>query len=220
MYYHFARVHLNSLALRALPPLSAMSWDTLSHERREAASLATESAISALTLILEEPDLSRAMPVVPVFTHTMVAFCATFLLNLVRVWSGTAQAHSPLSPTCGFDSGLGFNVGQSTALTRRTADLLTTVAENLNEKHLTNHIVQGINDVLELLEVTSTPASAAAFPIDGNAEMDFLQMHPGTAAETPFDMDNLENFGFGCDDAFLKQVSSTNLDFWDAEPMY
>ncbi|KAH6011675.1 hypothetical protein HBI83_157060 [Parastagonospora nodorum] len=220
MYYHFARVHLNSLALRALPPLTAMSWDTLSHERREAAIIATDSAISALTLILEETDLSRAMPVVPVFTHTMVAFCATFLLNLARVWNGTAQAHSPLSTAGGFDPGLGFNVGQSLALTRKTADFLMTVAENLNEKHLTNHIVQGINVVLERLEVASTPASAATFQVDGHAEMDFLQMHPGTAAETPFDMDNLEDFGFGCDDAFLKQVSSTNLDFWDAEPMY
>jgi hypothetical protein len=220
LYYHFARVHLNSLGLRALPPLSAASWDTMSCDRREAASITISSAISALTLILEEPDLSRAMPVVPVFTHTMVAFCATYLINLTKLRGTAAQARSPLSAPGAYDPGLDFNVSQILSLARSVADFMTIVTENLSEKHLANHIVQGINDLLDRLEPIDTPASAPAFAADGVTEMEFLQMHPGTAAETPFDMDKLDTFGFGFDDTFLKQVSSTNLDFWDAEPMY
>lgn len=220
LYYHFARVHLNSLALRALPPLSSGSWTTLSYNRFEAIRLAIAAATSALTLVLEDHDLRCAMPVVPVFTHTMFAFCATFLLNMARALDNIAQVLSPLLVSASLDLGLNFNICQTVLLVRKSADFLANVAENLNEKHLMNHIVQGINELLDRMDATGATASAATFPMDGSVEPDFLQMPSGAATESPFDLHSLNTLGFDLDDMFLKQVSSTNLDFWKAEPMH
>jgi hypothetical protein len=224
LYYHFARVHLNSLALRALPPSNQGALAALSYDRREAANIAISAATSTLLLIFEEPDLRSAMPAVPVFTHTMVAFCATFLLKIVKTWGYLASGHqSPMMVTHDPNNlPLDLNVSQILALARRSADFLAKVAENVNEKHLTSHIVQGINDLLDGLDVMDTPGSGKTFDIDGLSEMDTLHTHAsGSAAggEVAFGMNELEHFGFGFDEAFLKQVSNTNLDFWET-PSY
>jgi hypothetical protein len=212
LYYHFARVHLNSLALRALPPPSTSPAQSLTYDRREAANIAISAAISTLTLVFEEPDLRCAMSAVPVFTHTMVAFCANFLLKMVSTWGSTHSssllATDPTGPV------LDFNVTQVLALARRSADFLAKVAENVNEKHLTSHIVQGINDVLDRMEAVGTPGSARTFSTDGFAGSEFLQMQMGTVPDVVFGTHG-DEYGFGFDDAFMKQVSNTNLDFWE-----
>lgn len=161
LYYHFARFQLNSLALRALPPPSAAMSESLSYDRREAANIAISAATSTLTLIFEEPDLRRAMTAVPIFTHTMVAFCATFLLKMAKTWGGMAQVSSPECATEPVGLGLNFNIHQVLSLSRRSASFLAKVSENLNEKHLIRHIVHGINDLLKRLDVTGTPTSSA-----------------------------------------------------------
>jgi hypothetical protein len=215
LYYHFARVHLNSLALRALPPPSATSADMLSYDRREAANIAISAAISTLTLVFEEPDLRCAMSAVPVFTHTMVAFCANFLLKMVTTWGSLASSQSSsllVSDSTGLV--LDFNVPQVLALARRSADFLAKVAENVNEKHLTSHIVQGINDLLDRLEAVGTPGSARTFSTEGFVGSEVLHM-----PENAFGMHGLDEYGFGFEDSFLKQVSGTNLDFWET-PSY
>ena len=149
LYYHFARFQLNSLALRALPAPSAASSESLSYDRREAANIAISAATSTLTLIFEEPDLRKALPGVPIFTHTMVAFCATFLLKMAKTWGGVVQAASPEWSSEPVGLGLNFHIGQVLSLSRRSARLLSKVAEELNEKHLTRHIVAGIRDLLK-----------------------------------------------------------------------
>ncbi|QRD89621.1 putative L-lactate dehydrogenase [Aspergillus flavus] len=96
LYYHFARFQLNSLALRGInpsgltsnPELTSKSPLSLAH--REAANAAIAAATSTLTLILEDDDLRRAFPGVPIFTYTMVAFCATFLLKMAATWGKTS----------------------------------------------------------------------------------------------------------------------------------
>jgi hypothetical protein len=220
LYYQFARVHLNSLALRALPPLCAGSWDSLSYERHEAIRIAITAATGALTLVLEERDLRCAIPVVPVFTHTMFAFCATFLLNMAHILGSTVHVQSPLSSSAPSDLGLGVNITQILLLVRKSADFLADVTEDLNKKHLMNHILQGINELLDRVETTGTPASATTFLLDGSAEPDFLQMHTGAGTGSPFDIHSLNTLSFDFDDTFMKQVSSTNLDFWNADPMH
>ncbi|KAF1913597.1 hypothetical protein BDU57DRAFT_316325 [Ampelomyces quisqualis] len=223
LYYHFARVHLNSLALRALPLPNPGALEALSYDRREAAKIAISAATSTLVLIFEEPDLRSAMPAVPVFTHTMVAFCATFLLKIVKTWGHLAPGHqSPMMVNSDSNNiPLDLNVPQILALARRSADFLAKVAENVNEKHLTSHIVQGINDLLDGLDVIDTPGSANTFEIDGLSEIDTLHSHTSgsAASEVAFGTNDLEHFGFGFDENFLKQVSYTNLDFWET-PSY
>ena len=227
LYYHFARLQLNSLALRALPPPSAASSESLSYDRREAANIAISAATSTLTLIFEEPDLRCAMAAVPIFTHTMVAFCATFLLKMAKTWGNIAQVQSPALASEPIGLGLNFNVSQVLSLSRRSASFLAKVAENLNEKHLTRHIVHGINDLLKRLDVATTPAStsATALPLTGYSGGDFLRMNNGAVENANADMANgynmydlIGSYGFGFDETFLGQVSSTNLDFWETEP--
>jgi hypothetical protein len=191
LYFHFARVHLNSLALRALP-LTSLSFD-----RREAANIAIAAATSTLSLVFDEPDLRSAMPAVPVFTHTMVAFCATFLLKIVKQWGATA---------------LDVNVGQVVGLARRAASFLAKVAENVNEMHLTGSIVQGINELLEQVDVGG---------MDAAREVDTLQMGMGmSGAEMAQGLSvshGLEELGLGLgfDEVFAKEIGGANLDFWE-----
>jgi hypothetical protein len=207
LHYHFARVHLNSLALRALPPPTSASTNTLSYDRREGANIAISAAISTLTLVFEEPDLRCAMSAVPVFTHTMVAFCANFLLKIVSSSSSSSTLESTLD----------FNGTQVLALARRSADFLAKVAENVNEKHLTSHIVQGINDLLERLESGGSPGSAKTEFTEGFVGSEFLQM---TAEDMAFGLRDLDEYGFGFGEGLGKQGSATNLDFWEVGTGY
>tara|TARA_R110002003_G_scaffold288_3_gene18332 strand:- start:27843 stop:29447 length:1605 start_codon:yes stop_codon:yes gene_type:complete len=227
LYYHFARLQLNSLALRALPPPNAASSESLSGDRREAANIAISAATSTLTLIFDEPDLRCAMPAVPIFTHTMVAFCATFLLKMAKTWASIAQAQSPALASEPLGLGLNFNVSQVLSLSRRAASFLSKVAENLNEKHLTRHIVHGINDLLKRLDVANTPGSGslANVVLASGFQDDYMQMGNGVPETANVDVANgynmydlIGSYGFGFDETFLGQVSSTNLDFWKTEP--
>lgn len=235
LYYHFARFQLNSLALRGLPPPSAVTSETLSYDRREAANIAITAATSTLTLIFEEPDLRKSMSAVPIFTHTMIAFCATFLLKMAKTWGSAAQVRSPESAGEPIGLGLNFNTAQVVSLARRSATFLAKVAENLSEKHLTRHIVHGINLLLKQLDMMGTPSSSVdhAFPAynasqgqqahghgydpnqhNGVAAVDFGH---GDMANAYNMYDLIGSYGFGMDEAFLGQVASTDLDFWQTE---
>jgi hypothetical protein len=235
LYYHFARFQLNSLALRGLPPPSAVTSETLSYDRREAANIAITAATSTLTLIFEEPDLRRAMTAVPIFTHTMIAFCATFLLKMAKTWGSAAQVRSPESAGEPIGLGLNFNTAQVVSLARRSATFLAKVAENLSEKHLTRHIVHGINLLLKQLDMMGTPSSSVdhTFPPPYNVQHGqqpnghYEPNQPNGVAAVDFGHGDLANaynmydligsYGFGMDEAFLGQVASTDLDFWQTE---
>jgi hypothetical protein len=139
LYYHFARFQLNSLALRGVRwPTNEPLW----LNRREAAMAAISAAVSTLICILSEGDIRKALNGVPLFTHTMVAFCATFLLKIAGIWSRGGDALSQAL-------GLGFNLSEVVSLTRRSADLLSEVAEDVSEKHMTRLIVAGIRELLQ-----------------------------------------------------------------------
>jgi hypothetical protein len=225
LYYHFARFQLNSLALRALPAPSAATSESLSYDRREAANIAISAATSTLTLVFEEPDLRRALPGVPIFTHTMVAFCATFLLKMAKTWGGVAQAASPEWSTEPVGLGLNFNIGQVLSLSRRSANLLAKVAENLNEKHLTRHIVAGIRDLLKYFDAAETPKSTLGSTAGlANVNGTHPVAHPearDTIAEQNMDpmsgwnMDDLiGSYGFGFDETYLGQAVYSDFDLW------
>lgn len=226
LYYHFARFQLNSLALRALPAPSAASSESLSYDRREAANIAISAATSTLTLIFEEPDLRRALPGVPIFTHAMVAFCATFLLKMAKTWGGVAQAASPEWTMEPIGLGLNFNIGQVLSLSRRSAHLLAKVAENLNEKHLTRHIVSGIRDLLKHFEATETPRSTTGTVTNMSFANGAQNLEPGGLdgngvgqnaldSISNWDMyDLIGSYGFGFDETYLGHAVSSDFDLW------
>lgn len=139
LYYHFARFQLNALAFRGLRWPSS---DVLGSNRREAAVAAVSAAMSTLVHVAGEPDVRSALCSLPLFTHTMVAFCATFLLKMAVVWARGGDALSRAL-------GLGFNVGEVVSLAGRSADVLEEVAERVSEKHVVRLIVAGIRELLQ-----------------------------------------------------------------------
>jgi hypothetical protein len=234
LYYHFARFQLNSLALRALPPPSAATSETLSYDRREAANIAIAAATSTLTLIFEEPDLRRAMTAVPIFTHTLIAFCATFLLKMAKTWGAVAQVASPEWAEGPVGLGLNFNIGQVLSLSRRSAGFLAKVSESLSEKHLTRHIARGIRELLKHFdEKGTTPIGGGSVGGGGGATVvptsrpEASEMVPvkslsdiavsGSAVDfgDGYSMyDLIGSYGFGFDETFLGQGA---FDPWPAE---
>lgn len=146
MYYHFARFQINALAMRGIH-WSSGGVPPLSTGRREAATAAISAAVNTLTHIMEEDDLRRALNGVPLFTHAMVAFCATFLLKMAAMWR---RSDDDVTQALG----LGFNVEGVLRLTRQAADMLSDVAEQVSEKHSTRLIVVGIREMIK--RVTET----------------------------------------------------------------
>jgi hypothetical protein len=215
LHRHFVRVHLNSLALRALRSLSSTSFESLSYERLEAANVAIAAAISTLILILDDTNVNNAMPTVPVFTRTMVGFCAMFLLKTIKAWSSVAQAH-PLAWSPHLVLELDLDVNQIFSLVRRSADFLTKSAGNFNEGCPPNGVAQDINDILNELEGMGTAISTRASSVAGSG---FLRTNDGVAMATGCDVHELRSFNLESDDSFLERLSSTNLDFWDVDPL-
>lgn len=84
LHYFFAKFQLNALAFRALPTENLHS---LSSARRESANTAISSAMKVLAFILDEPDVRDHIIGVPLFTHTMLAFSAVFLLKVALKWN-------------------------------------------------------------------------------------------------------------------------------------
>lgn len=160
---------------------------------------------------------------VPIFTHTMVAFAATFLLKMAKTWGGI-QVASPDWPTEPVGLGLNFNIGQVLSLSRRSADLLSRVAESLNEKHLTRNIVHGIKELLKYFDNARTPESMntpAVPPMGVNGARMYdtsYEMHsvdPAVDIANGYNMyDLIGSYGFGFDESFLGQAASGQFGLW------
>lgn len=222
LYYHFARFQLNSLALRGV---RWPSDEPLCLNRREAAMAAISAAMSTLLHITGEEDMRRALNGVPLFTHTMIAFCATFLLKVAAIW---ARGGDHLSQSLG----LGFNLAEIVSLARRTADLLARVAEEeVSEKHLMRLIVAGIREMLQRLALAVGDDAMEARPsgkdagreqkADGTgAAVDFATVQMGDGIDGMiYNMDLHSLAGlleYGSDQFLDTFVSSNELDAWDA----
>ncbi|KAE8325302.1 hypothetical protein BDV39DRAFT_105504 [Aspergillus sergii] len=214
LYYHFARFQLNSLALRGISPSGLTSNPELTSEsplslaHREAANTAIAAATSTLTLILEDDDLRRAFPGVPVFTYTMVAFCATFLLKMAATWEKSSTQF-----------GLAINTRHIVSLVQRSADLLANVAMSLNERHLARHIATGMLEMLQQFRaLDESEINDFNDRIEGG-DMDHFPALPSEsnnvnafwAGEYNF-YDLGGTFGFGLDETLLGQMAADNFE--------
>lgn len=222
LYYHFARFQLNSLALRAVAGPNSPLIEPLTYDRREAANIAISAATSTLTLILEENDLCRAMPGVPIFTHTMVAFCATFLLKMAMKWSNTSTRTLGNWSQETSNLGLNFSIGQVIGLIRKSADFLAEVSEKLNHKHLTRHIVAGIRYLLKSFDTnTELPSREGASDYaQSNGQQPFISNldssgNPNDSINGNYNFyDLVGSYGFGFDESYLGQVEAHDPDLW------
>ena len=147
---------------------------------------------------------------------------------MAKTWGSMAQAQSPEWATEPVGLGLNFNINQVLSLARRSSSFLAKVAENLNEKHITRNIVEGLNDLLKRLDVAGPPSTSLAHAFSATSPATTLVFDPvksATAAQEenadPNEYNMYEligSYGFGFDETFLGQVAPTNLDFWQTEP--
>ncbi|KAI0484064.1 hypothetical protein GGR56DRAFT_612166 [Xylariaceae sp. FL0804] len=91
LYGYFAKLQLNSLAVRGVSLASSSSSGglhcCLSTERKEFANMAISAAASILTFVLEEEDMRRALVGTPLYVHTMIAFASVFLMKVATKWN-------------------------------------------------------------------------------------------------------------------------------------
>lgn len=126
----------------------------LSVDRREAANAAISSAIATLNMVLFEPDIRTALVGVPLFTHTMVAFSAVFLLKVSWKW-GPAF--------------LNIDQHQVLGLVQRVIDIMSGV--KASDKHLTYHIANGLNRMLAKFRLRDNEASSQINAVSNRMEI-------------------------------------------------
>jgi hypothetical protein len=164
LYYHLARFQLNSVALRGISARlnskdnskTEMSWD-----RQEAANNATVAAMSTVRLIIEDSELQDALIGLPIFTHAMVAVCASFLLKLAVVFGEPASAGDcTLSlPNDLAHHGLNFQTKVALTNVERLARVLDRVADKASQRHVARQVVTGLEELLQRFSVGLTPDS-------------------------------------------------------------
>jgi hypothetical protein len=145
LHYYFAKFQFNSLTLRATGSDTSLA---LSTARKESANLAISSTMSTLAFALDEPDGRNNIIGVPLFSHTMLAFSAVFLLKVTLKWNPANKIRNPTSPfeISATSAGLHINSNVAEDLVKRVVLFLhDTVA---NEKLLTRHIARGLSKML------------------------------------------------------------------------
>lgn len=140
LYSYFAKLQLNSLAIRGV----SLSSGQLSTQRKEFVNLAISAAASILTFVLEEEDMRRALVGTPLYVHTMIAFASAFLMKGTTMWSRVM--------------GLNLEVGYVRNLLERVVLLLKTSVTS--DRHVLHHIAFGLEKMLAKLSTTSGVAMA------------------------------------------------------------
>lgn len=136
LYSYFAKLQLNSLAIRGV---SLSSGQQLSTQRKEFVNLAISAAASILTFVLEEQDMRRALVGTPLYVHTMIAFASAFLMKGTTMWSRVM--------------GLNIEAGYVTKLLGRVVSLLKTSVTS--DRHVLHHIAFGLEKMLAKFSTTS-----------------------------------------------------------------
>ena len=170
IHYHFAKFQLNSLSLRAVTANANLSLD-----RTETANIAISSAMATLNLVLNEPDIRTAIVGMPLFTHTMIAFSAVFLLKVAWKWNAAL---------------LNIDAHQVHDLVQNIIDFMSN--STASERHLTFHIAAGLRKMLEKLkrlEGTAKPQS------DGIGNI--FDMTIGPPQDLVYDNEDTNGFGVG-----------------------
>lgn len=184
LHYYFAKFHLNSLALRAVASDADLSID-----RREAANTAISSAMATLNMVLYEPDIRSALVGVPLFTHTMVAFSAVFLLKVAWKWG-------PAS--------LNVDENQVLRLVQSAIEIMAGV--KASDKHLTYHIAGGLKRMLERLGSRNLSMPSHYNPIEGRG------VEVGGSLNSSTIPNSIESFGLDIPETWNE--FPTSLDFF------
>ncbi|KAL4739233.1 hypothetical protein BDV11DRAFT_120705 [Aspergillus similis] len=150
LHYNFCRLQLNSVALRTYH--SSNSMRPMSAERKKRANLAIESAIGTLMVVLDEPDIQRALVGVPLYLHSMITFAAVFLLKIAAKGCSSVVPSSQNQQNSIASAGLHIDVSYVRALVGRIIDLMVSCSKRASERHLSHHISRGLKKMLTGLE--------------------------------------------------------------------
>ncbi|RAL10522.1 Zn(II)2Cys6 transcription factor [Aspergillus homomorphus CBS 101889] len=150
LHYHFSRLQLNSVALRTYH--SSGSTRPMSNERKERARIAIRSAIDTLRVVLDEPDIERALVGVPLYLHSMIAFAAVFLLKIAAKGCSSNATGIAGQQNSIASAGLLIDVGYVRALVGRIVDMMVSCSKRASEHHLSHHIARGLKKMLTGLE--------------------------------------------------------------------
>lgn len=154
LYYHLARFQLNSVSLRGISareisqesPTLDMDWD-----RQEASNIAITAAMSTARLISSDTDLQKALIGLPIFTHAMIAVCASFLLKMAVAFGENGATNDRLLRLPDGLAEYGLNFHTKTALTNveRLVQVLGQAADNASQRHVARQVVTGLRELLQ-----------------------------------------------------------------------
>ncbi|KAL6237991.1 hypothetical protein BDW75DRAFT_202760 [Aspergillus navahoensis] len=150
LHYNFCRLQLNSVALRTYH--SSSSTRPMSAERKKRANLAIVSAIRTLMVVLDEPDIQRALVGVPLYLHSMITFAAVFLLKIAAKGCSNVVPSSQNQQNSIASAGLHIDVSYVRALVGRIIELMVSCSKRASERHLSHHISRGLKKMLTGLE--------------------------------------------------------------------
>lgn len=164
LYYHLARFQLNSVSLRGISARLNSKDDSkidMSWDRQEAANNATVAAMSTVRLIIEDTDLQNALIGLPIFTHAMIAVCASFLLKLAVVFGEPASLSEQTLSLPNDLAHYGLNFQTKTALTNveRLAGVLGRIADKASQRHVARQVVTGLEELLQRFSAGQAPDS-------------------------------------------------------------
>jgi hypothetical protein len=124
----------------------------MSAERKKRANLAIESAIRTLMVVLDEPDIQRALVGVPLYLHSMITFAAVFLLKIAAKGCSSSFSGSQNQQNSIASAGLHIDVSYVRALVGRIVELMVSCSKRASERHLSYHISRGLKKMLTGLE--------------------------------------------------------------------
>ncbi|KAL1953802.1 hypothetical protein VTO42DRAFT_2263 [Malbranchea cinnamomea] len=161
LYYYLARFHLNSVSLRGISAKAASQDDLqgleINWERQEAANNAIMAAMSTARLIVNDTSLQDALIGMPIFTHAMIAVCASFLLKMAVVFgesssdpdSNNRDRNTLQLPKDLGQYGLGFHTKTALTTVQRLVSVLSKVADNASRGHVARQVVTGLGELLQ-----------------------------------------------------------------------
>lgn len=154
LYYHLARFQLNSVSLRGISA-RGLSQDSsrlrMGCDRQEAANNAIAAAMATARLIIDDEGLQRSLIGLPIFTHAMIAVCASFLLKIAVVFGeqdGRNAGVLHLPRDLG-QFGLGFSTKMALMNVQKLAEVLDSVAEMASQRHVARQVVTGLRELLQ-----------------------------------------------------------------------
>ncbi|KAM0330951.1 hypothetical protein ACHAQA_003908 [Verticillium albo-atrum] len=145
LYSYFAKLQLNSLAVRGVSLSTSSSGRLLSTERKEFANMAVSAAASTITFVLEEEDMRRALVGTPLYVHTMIAFASVFLMKVATKWNQV----------------MGLNVDEG-YISRLLGKMIWVMKSAVtSDRHVLKHIAAGLEKMLEKLEESKSQRGSA-----------------------------------------------------------